>query len=198
MKIAIIGATGTIGSAVADRLAASHELVRVGHSSGDHQVDLADRGSIERLFAALGQLDAVVCCAGQARFGPLDELGDDDFMLGLRNKVMGQANLVRAGRAHVRDGGSFTLTSGLLAREPAPGTAAIAMCNAAVEGFARAAALELERGQRINVVAPPWVRETLVAMGREGGMPVADVARAYQDSVEGTRSGHVIDARDAG
>lgn len=61
----------------------------------------------------------------------------------------------------------------------------------------RAAALEMTRGIRINVVSPPWVKETLVALGMDAsrGMPAALVAKAYAESVEGTKNGVVIDAR---
>lgn len=71
------------------------------------------------------------------------------------------------------------------------------MVNAGLERFVRAAALELPRGIRINVVSPPWVTETLIAlkMGPSLGMPAATVARAYLGSVEGTATGQVIDSR---
>ena len=110
---------------------------------------------------------------------------------------MGQVNVVRAGMATIRDGGSFTLTSGVLSTEPMRGSAAISLVNAGLEGFARAAALEMPRGVRINVVSPPWVSETLEAMGRDAdaGMPAAQVARAYVESVEGSENGEVLDAR---
>ena len=85
----------------------------------------------------------------------------------------------------------------MLANEPMPGSAAISLVNAGIEGFARAADLEAGRGIRVNVVSPPWVSETLEAMGREGsgGLPAAKVARAYVESVEGRESGEVLDAR---
>jgi NAD(P)-dependent dehydrogenase (short-subunit alcohol dehydrogenase family) len=197
MRVMIIGATGTIGRAVASALAKKHEVIAVGHRGGQHQVDLASTSSIRRLYETTGPVDAVVCCAGSARFGPLAELSDDDFELSLRNKLMGQVNLVRLGLDGVRDGGSFTLTSGVLATEPIPGSGAISLVNAGVEAFARAAALELPRKLRVNVVRPPWVQETLEAMGRDGktGMPSATLAAAYVASVEGTDSGRVLDAR---
>jgi NAD(P)-dependent dehydrogenase (short-subunit alcohol dehydrogenase family) len=110
---------------------------------------------------------------------------------------MGQINLVRAGLAHVRDGGSFTLTSGVLSQEPMPGSSAITLVNRGLEGFARAAALEMPRGVRINVVSPPWVTETLEELGWDtsAGMPAARVAPAYTECVEGNRNGETLDAR---
>lgn len=198
MRICVVGGTGTIGSAVADALSDRHEVVRVGNSSGEHQVDLASKASIEAMYEAVGEVDAVASAAGRAAFGGLAELSDDDFRLGLDNKLMGQVNLVRVGRDYVNDGGSFTLVSGILSQEPTPGCAAVSPANAALEAFARAAALELRRGLRVNVVSPPWVAETLEELGRDPapGMPAADVAAAYVASVEGDRSGDVLDARD--
>jgi NAD(P)-dependent dehydrogenase (short-subunit alcohol dehydrogenase family) len=198
MRAIVIGATGTIGKAVVEALADRHEIVRAGRHSGDHQVDIASRESIERFFEAAGPFDALVSAAGDARFGPLDTLSDEDFAFSLTNKLMGQVNLVRAGLRHVRDHGSFTLTSGLLARYPAKGSAAITLVNAGLEGFARVAALEAPRGVRVNVVSPTWVSETLEAMGRDGsgGLPAATVARAYVESVEGSRTGEILDVRE--
>ncbi|MFW6193665.1 MAG: short chain dehydrogenase [Gemmatimonadota bacterium] len=198
MRVCVVGATGTIGSAVVGVLEDRHEVVRVGHTSGEHRVDLGSRESIEALYEALGPVDAVACAAGRAAFGALTELGDDDFRLSLGNKLRGQIDLVRVGLDHVGDGGSFTLVSGVLSREPTPGSAAVSPANAGVEAFVRAAALEMPRGLRINAVSPPWVAETLEELGRDPGpgMPAADVAAAYVASVEGDRTGDVLDARD--
>ena len=198
MKVILVGASGTIGQAVTQALSAKHQVVTVGHTHGDYQVDLASNASIQQLFEAVAPFDAVVSAAGTARFGLLEALTDADFHLSLSNKLMGQINLVRLGLPFIQERGSFTLTSGVLAREPMPGSTAISLVNAGLEGFVRAAALEMTRGIRLNVVSPPWVRETLVAMGREGAdsMPAALVATAYVTSVESDRHGEVIDARE--
>lgn len=198
MRIMVIGATGTIGGAVVDLLGGSHDVIEVGHTGGDHRVDLALRESIRELFESVGSVDAVVSAAGEAEFGPLDQLTDRDFALTLENKLMGQANVVRIGHGYVADGGSITLTSGVLSQEPMEGSAAVSMANAGLEGFTRAAALELGPSTRVNVVSPIWVAETLEAMGRDpsGGMPAAEVARAYRESVEGDRTGEVLDVRE--
>ncbi len=197
MNILVVGGTGTIGSAVVDLLSEQHDVTVAGHTSGEVQVDLADPDSIEQLYDAVGPLDAVLSCAGEAAFGALDDLEDDDFSLSLSNKLMGQVNLVRRGLDAVRDGSVFTLTSGVLSQEPMPGSAAISLVNAGVEGFVRAAALEAPHEVRINVVSPPWVAETLDAMGEdpEDGLPAATVAEAYRKSLEGDMTGETIDAR---
>jgi NAD(P)-dependent dehydrogenase (short-subunit alcohol dehydrogenase family) len=199
MRIIVVGATGTIGGPLADALAArGHEVVRVARTSGDFQADTTSRESLERLFAAAGPFDALVSAAGTARFKPVDQLTDEDLQFSLGSKLMGQVNLVRYGLPYIREGGSFTLTSGILGLNPIPGSATFSLVNLGLEGFARAAALEAPRGIRVNVVSPPWVSETLVEMGQDpaGGLPAAVVAKTYIESVESRRTGEVLDARD--
>src|SRR3984957_19360255 len=193
MRILIVGG-GTIGKAIIAALTGRHELVLASKSNAPEQVDISDPASIRALYARVGRVDAVIGAAGSAAFKPLPELTDADFAFSLSNKLMGQVNLVRFGIASVTDGGSFTITAGSLAREPAPGAAAVSLVNAGLEGFARSAALDLPRGLRINVVSPPWVSETLHALGRDPGTGVsaATVARAYVASVEGKQTGAVL------
>jgi NAD(P)-dependent dehydrogenase (short-subunit alcohol dehydrogenase family) len=194
MRILLIGATGTIGQAVAAALSGRHEIISASRNKSHEQVDMSEPESIRALFERVGTVDAVVSAAGQAAFKPLADLADEDFAFSMRNKLMGQANLVRFGLPSVTDNGSVTLTSGVLAQSPQPGTAAISLVNAGLEGFVRAAALEAPRGIRVNVVSPPWVTETLKALGMPltGGLPAATVAKAYVESVEGKMTGQTL------
>ena len=198
MKVLIVGATGTIGKAVAERLSGTHEVVTAGHLGGDHQVDLGSKASIEELFSNVGAIDAVISTAGVADFAPFEKLDDDAFDLALTNKLMGQINLVRVGEDHVSDGGSFTLTAGILARQPMPGSVAISMANGALESFARAVALELGRGIRVNAVSPAFVKETMEMMGMDPtpGISASDTANAYVAAIEGNQSGETLDTPD--
>jgi NAD(P)-dependent dehydrogenase (short-subunit alcohol dehydrogenase family) len=194
MRILLIGATGTIGKAIVAALGGRHEVLLASRQRARFHVDMADPASIRGLYTKVGKVGAVISAAGQARFKPLDDLSDADFRFCLDNKLMGQVNLVRYGLAFVTDKGSFTLTSGILAQQPTRGSAAISLVNAGLEGFTRAAALEAPRGIRVNVVSPPWVTETLQALGMplQGGVPATTVAQAYVRSIEGAETGQVI------
>src|SRR5689334_9844079 len=125
MRLLLIGATGTIGSAVAAALRERHEVVAVTRHSAPCQVDIASMASIRALFDAAGPVDGVISAAGAARFKPLAQLDDDDFAFCLQNKLMGQVNLVREGLRRVRDGGALVVTSGVLSRLPMAGGSAI-------------------------------------------------------------------------
>ena len=196
MKVIVIGATGTIGRAIVQAIGSRHEVVPISFSKSEIKVDIADRTSIANMFKATGRVDAIISAAGLAKFGPLASLTDADFALGLNSKLMGQVNVVRLGAGNLNDNGSITLTSGILSRKPMKGSAAISLVNAALEGFVRAASLEMERGIRVNVVSPNWVVETLKALKMDPAMgtPVEVVARAYLQALEGSMNGAVIDA----
>jgi len=199
-RILIVGASGTIGTAVTALLTPGNDIVRVAMNEGDETVDLAAKASIEGLFNRVGKVDAIVCVAGESRFASLDQASDEDFAVSIASKLMGQVNLVRIGSRHVADWGSITLTSGLLAREPWPGTVPTAMVNAALHGFVRAAALDIGNSFRLNVVSPVFVTESARAMGMPtaGTMTATDTARVYRAGVEGTMTGQVLDVREFG
>jgi NAD(P)-dependent dehydrogenase (short-subunit alcohol dehydrogenase family) len=196
MKVIVIGATGTIGKAIVQAIEDRHEVITVSRSKTAVTVDLADKSSIVGMYQATGRVDAVICAAGLAAFGPFGTLTDRDYELGIGNKMMGQVNVVRVGLDYLNDNGSFTLTSGILGRKPMVGSAAISLVNSALEGFGRAAALEMPRGIRINIVSPNWVTDTLKAFNMDPsiGTPVEVVARAYVLALEGPMSGEVLDA----
>ena len=193
MKILLIGATGTLGSAIDKELSERHEIIRVGRNSGDYRVDISDSASIRKLFEQTGNFDALVCAAGNVTFAPLAEMTEDSFSLGLKDKLMGQVNLLLMGREFANDGGSFTFTTGVLSHDPIRSGASAALVNGAIDSFVRAAATELPRGLRINSVSPTVLLE---AMGKYAPyfrgykpVPAADVALAYAKSVEGLQTG---------
>jgi NAD(P)-dependent dehydrogenase (short-subunit alcohol dehydrogenase family) len=197
VSVLLVGATGTIGGAVATALEShGRTVVRVGRVEGDHQVDLADPASIRALYSAVGPIDDVVCTAGVARFGELEQLDDAAFEQSIANKMMGQVNLVRMGIGRIAEGGSFTLTTGTLSQRPTPATSAVAMAGGGVEAFVRAAALDLAGRYRINAVSPGWVAESRVATGLDPmpGIWAADLAAYYVTCVTGDRSGQVLEA----
>lgn len=193
MDIIVVGASGTVGSAVADLLAeAGHLVVRASRHSRV-RVDLEDASSIDAMFTDVPAVDAVVCCAASGPLLDLASASDDEFADGLRAKLLGQVALARRAMRRLRDNGSITLTGGTFP-SPLAGGSLGALVNAGLEGFVRNAAAELPRGLRINLVSPGWIRETLVGMGLDGatGTPAKDVARRYLECVAGHGSGQTI------
>lgn len=193
MRILIIGANGHVGRTAVDALEA-HEVIPVSRST-DPSVDITDPSSIENLFAAVGEIDAVIVAVGEVPFRPLGELGRDDYESALRGKVLSQLDVVRIGTPFVRDGGSFTLTSGVLAREPIATGAAASLANGALESFVLAAATELPRGIRINAVSPSVLEDApSYHSSFPGFVPVSSlrVGQAYAKSVLGVQTGQIL------
>lgn len=195
MKIILIGASGTIGKAVEHELRERHEIIRAGRNSGDLQVDITDTASIRHLFEQTGPFDALISTAGNVHFGALEELDDSHYAIGLKDKLMGQVNLVLIGREFANDGASFTLTSGVLSEDPIRHGSSASMVNAALDGFVRGAAIELPRGLRINSVSPTVLQESLPGYAPYfrgfKAVPAATVALAYAKSAEGHQTGQV-------
>lgn len=191
MRILLVGAHGTLGSAVAEAL--SHHNLITASRSGEEPVDLDDMASIADLYGRVGEVDAVACAAGVTPFGPLAELSLQQFAAGIDNKLLGQIALVRLGLEHVFDGGSFTLISGVIGEEPIAAGSVAATVNGGIQRFVRAAALELPRGLRINTVSPTVLAESWEAYGPSfpgfEPVPVASAARAYVKSIEGAQTG---------
>ena len=196
MKILIVGGTGTVGKKVSQHFAKKHAIVVAGRSSGDVQVNISDSGSIKAMFEAVGQLDAIVSIAGEAKWGAFHELTEEDFHVGLNSKLMGQVNLVRIGKDYLNDNGSITLSTGILADHPVLHTTSAAMVNGGIHSFVKAAALELMGQCRINVVSRGLVEDSVeryeAFFPGHNPIPMWKAVNCYIKSIEGYETGQII------
>src|SRR5246127_4973380 len=196
MKIVLIGANGKMGERVQTAMAgAGHEIVKVGRKSGDLQVEIENRESVRKLYQAVGSFDAGVIAAGEIEFAPLSELTADKWQFSLGSKLMEQINVVQEAIPFIKEKGSFTLISGVLNDEPIFAGVAASTVSGALEGFVRAAAIELPKGLRINVVCPTVLKESEAHMGSffPGVIPVEGwkVGQAYKRAILGAQTGRV-------
>src|SRR6202158_2709657 len=196
MKIVLIGANGKIGELVQKALAgAGHEIVKVGRKSGDFRVEIENRESARKLYQAVGSCDAVAIAAGEVAFAPLSELTPEKWRFSLGSKLMGQINLVQEAIPFINAKGSFTLVSGILNEEPIFAGVAGAAVSGALEAFVRAAAIELPKGLRINVVSPTMLKESESQFAQFfiGMIPVEGwkVGQAYKRAILGAQTGRV-------
>jgi NAD(P)-dependent dehydrogenase (short-subunit alcohol dehydrogenase family) len=160
MKIIIVGATGTMGKYLTNAFGKEHEIVRVADKGGDIRADITSTESIENMFRQVGPFDALISTAGPTYVGPWKNLTDKEFRKGVEGKMMGQINLVLIGQHYINPNGSFTLITGALTHDPQKNFANASAANGAVEGFVRAAAIELENGIRINAVSPTVIENS--------------------------------------
>lgn len=199
MKLILIGANGTVGNAITKELGTRHDIIRVGKTSGDIQLDIGNSAQVRDMFARTGKVDGVVIAAGSVHFGAWSDMEEQHFHLGLNSKLMGQVNVAHIGQQYLNDGGSITLTSGIVGEVPVRFGVNAAMVNAAIEGFVRGAAIELPRGLRINAVSPALLDESVAKLGHLflGLESVSSkrVALGYARSVDGAETGRVYKVR---
>lgn len=197
IKVVVIGANGTLGRAVQEALRGrGHEVVTASRKDADVHVDITDPESIRAMYDAVGPVDAVAVAAGSVPWKPLGELTTQDVRAGLEGKAVSQIELVRQGSVRLPAHASFTLITGILAREPLLTGSVASLVNGAVEAFVRAAAIELPGRQRINAVSPTVFEESMGIYGDTfagfDAVPVARAANAYVKSVEGHRTGEIF------
>ena len=196
MNILIIGGNGTIGKKVSSFLSKGNKIITAGRNSGDLKVDLSDSNSIKNLFEKNRNFDAVISIAGEAVWAPFDDLSEEDYYKGIKNKMMGQVNLVKIGRKYINYGGSFTLTTGILADNPVKMTTSAALVNGGIHSFVKAASLEMENNIRVNVISPGLVEDS--AEKYKDYFPgyeivkMKDLAELYAKVILGEQNGEVI------
>ena len=193
MKFLVVGSTGLIGSYVAKTLSKHGTVIGVSRTT-QISVDVKDPASIKAMYEKVGKVDAVASCIGKVAFKPVAELTYEDYLMGLKDKALGQVELVRAGIEFLNDAGSFTLMTGVLARDPIPSGSVAALANGAIESFTLAAAIDLPRGIRINTVSPNVLVEATSYHASFPGfhqVTAQSVADAYVKSILGKQTGQI-------
>jgi NAD(P)-dependent dehydrogenase (short-subunit alcohol dehydrogenase family) len=195
MKIIIVGATGTMGKHLTSAFEKDHEIIKAATEDADIQVDITSASAIENMYRQVGAFDALICTAGPTYVGPWKKLTDKEFRQGVEGKMMGQINLVLIGQHYINPKGSFTLITGALTHEPQLNFANASAANGAVEGFVRAAAIELENGIRINAVSPTVIENSPQYFPFfPGDIPVTmqQLEYGFRKSVFGANTGQII------
>jgi len=195
MKIIIVGASGTMGKHLTNAFAKEHEVITAATEGCDMKVDITSPKSILNMYKQIGEFDALISTAGPTFVGPWEKLTDKEFRKGVEGKMMGQINLVLIGQKYIKPKGSFTLITGALTHEPQKNFANASAANGAVEGFVRAAAIELGDGVRINAVSPTVIENSPQYFPFfPGDIPVTmqQLEYGFRKSVFGANTGQII------
>lgn len=131
-----------------------------GKKAQSFQVDVADRGSVDRALAgvvsAFGTVDVLINSAGISRNGVTWKIREEDWTSTLDVNLTGVFQCTRATLNIMREKGKGRIIniSSVVGQTGIPGTSAYAASKAGIEGFTRATAVEVaKRGITINALA---------------------------------------------
>lgn len=143
----------------------------------------AVRGVVDRAFALMGRIDAVVSNAGYGLFGAAEEVSDAQIDRQVATNLVGSIQVIRAALPHLRaqGGGRIVQVSSEGGQIAYPNFSLYHATKWGIEGFVEAVAQE---------VAPFGIACTLVEPGPTGtnfgaGLEHADVLPAYDDTPAG-------------
>jgi NAD(P)-dependent dehydrogenase (short-subunit alcohol dehydrogenase family) len=194
-RVLLFGASGKLGLAVHRALESrGHRVLTASRTSGEYQVDVRSSEQIAAVYERAGHIDAVATATGHVPYKLIRDMTPADYLAGFQDKILAQIEIVRLGLTHVDARGSFTLITGVFGRQPVLTATAAAMANGAIEGFVRAAALEIAP-QRINAVSPTIFTESVADAGDAAPgfqpVPLSVVGDTYIRSIEGAQTGQV-------
>ena len=176
----IFGATGSVGSALARRLAAAgrplllagRDAAALGELSQElqvasHVVDVCEPEAVEQCIQQTavdnGGVAGIANCAGSILLKPAHSTSFDEWQDVLSTNLTACFSIVRAAAKVMRSsGGSVVFVSSAAATIGMPNHEAIAAAKAGVEGLIRsAAATYANRSIRFNAVAPGLVKSRM-------------------------------------
>jgi len=173
-RVVVIGGTSGIGLAVARAALAEGAAVLVGSSSAAkvsavaekapgaeaHAVDVTNEASVQAFFERTGAFDHLVFTAGywaRRGGGPVESVDVAGAASQFAVRFWGALSAVKHCKARLREGGSVTLTDGMIAHRPRRGAAVSSAMAGAIEHLTRALAVELAP-LRVNAVCPGGIR----------------------------------------
>lgn len=198
----VVGATGSLGGAIARRLVAcglpvvavARSAERLDELAAESALirpcvaDIGDDAAVEQIASALDQpVRMAVMAAGLPVRGSADTIEPGGFALATNIKVGGLTRLLHAVRDRLEPGSRFVTLTGYLAREPKPFEAVPGVINAALHNLMRQISLLYgPRGVTVHTVSPgpvdtPRLRRIATATAEERGVPFDEVWQGFSD-----------------
>ncbi|OQK36409.1 dehydrogenase [Vibrio vulnificus] len=205
----VLGGTSGIGAELAKQLESDHTIVHV--ASRQTGLDISDEKSVYHYFETIGAFDHLIVTAGSyAPAGKVVDVEITQAKYAFDTKFWGAVLAAKHGARYLKQGGSITLTSGMLSRKVVANTYVKAAINAAIEATTKVLAKELAP-IRVNAVSPGLTKtEAYRGMSEDdrnamyqrtqNSLPVgkvgeaSDIAKAYLLLIENSyMTGAVID-----
>ncbi|ADV89489.1 dehydrogenase with different specificities,short-chain alcohol dehydrogenases-like protein [Vibrio vulnificus MO6-24/O] len=148
----VLGGTSGIGAELAKQLESDHTIVHV--ASRQTGLDISDEKSVYHYFETIGAFDHLIVTAGSyAPAGKVVDVEITQAKYAFDTKFWGAVLAAKHGARYLKQGGSITLTSGMLSRKVVANTYVKAAINAAIEATTKVLAKELAP-IRVNAISP--------------------------------------------
>ncbi|EPF7650183.1 SDR family oxidoreductase [Vibrio vulnificus] len=148
----VLGGTSGIGAELAKQLESDHTIVHV--ASRQTGLDISDEKSVYHYFETIGAFDHLIVTAGSyAPAGKAVDVEITQAKYAFDTKFWGAVLAAKHGARYLKQGGSITLTSGMLSRKVVANTYVKAAINAAIEATTKVLAKELAP-IRVNAISP--------------------------------------------
>ncbi|EPS3399732.1 SDR family oxidoreductase [Vibrio vulnificus] len=148
----VLGGTSGIGAELAKQLESDHTIVHV--ASRQTGLDISDEKSVYHYFETIGAFDHLIVTAGSyAPAGKVVDVEVTQAKYAFDTKFWGAVLAAKHGARYLKQGGSITLTSGMLSRKVVANTYVKAAINAAIEATTKVLAKELAP-IRVNAISP--------------------------------------------
>ena len=187
-KYVIFGATGSIGSSLAEQLKNSgndvhlvarneNELSSISEKLGcSHTIaDVLEEGFIEKVKSDISEIKGLAFCVGSIDLKPLRMVNEQDFQKCMKLNLYSAVEAVKGFQENLKKNkGSIVLFSTVAAQRGFTNHAIIASTKAAVEGLTVSLAAEFAPNIRVNCIAPsltkskiaePMLKNTAIAEG---------------------------------
>ena len=192
-KYVIFGATGSIGSSLAEQLKNSgndihlvarneSEINSISEKLGCAHtvVDVLEEGFIEKVKSDISDIKGVAYCVGSIDLKPLKMTNEQDFNKCMKLNLYSAIEVIKGYQESLKKNkGSIVLFSTVAAQRGFTNHAIIASAKAAVEGLTVTLAAEFAPNIRVNCIAPSLTKSKIAEPMLKNSVIADGIARAH-------------------
>ena len=192
-KYLIIGATGSIGSSLAEQLKNSgNDIHLVARNKGEVSslaeklgceftvADVLEDGFIEKVKTDIPEVKGIAYCVGSIDLKPLRMVTEQDFNKCMKLNLYSAVEAIKGYQESLKKNkGSIVLFSTVAAQRGFTNHAIIASAKAAVEGLTVSLAAEFAPNIRVNCIAPSLTRSKIAEPMLKNSTIAEGIAKAH-------------------
>ena len=192
-KYLIFGATGSIGSSLAEQLKGSgHDIHLVARNEGEVSaiasklgcsftvVDVLENNFIEKVKADVSDIKGIAYCVGSIDLKPLRMVKEEDFNKCMKLNLYSAVEAIKGYQESLKKNkGSIVLFSTVAAQRGFTNHTIIASAKAAVEGLTVSLAAEFAPNIRVNCIAPSLTNSKIAEPMLKNKVLAEGIAKAH-------------------